>query len=214
MSRLQYLVIGAGGHAAVVADALIAAGGDVVAFIDRQARAELLGVPVLDEARDMAGFDRNLVQLVMGVGGTRGGSPGHVRAGLTSRFTAEGWAIADVVHPSATIAPSARLGRGVQLLARSVIQPNAAIGDGTIVNTAAVVEHDAIVGGYCHISIGAILCGGVKVGAHSHIGAGATVREGVAIGGDVTIGMGAVVLEDCADGSIYFGNPAREANRT
>ncbi|MBL0914652.1 MAG: acetyltransferase [Sphingopyxis sp.] len=214
MSRPHYLVIGAGGHASVVADALIAGGGEVIAFIDRDAGAELLGRPVLSEARDLAGFGRTLVRLAIGVGGTRGGAPGTLRAGLIERLSGEGWTIADVVHPSATLSSSARLGQGVQLMARAVVQPNALIGDGTIVNTAAVVEHDAIVGSHCHISIGAILCGGVTVGANSHIGADASVREGVTIGRDVTIGMGAVVLGDCADGSVFFGNPAREANRT
>jgi|TARA_R100001244_G_scaffold6593_16_gene8054 sugar O-acyltransferase (sialic acid O-acetyltransferase NeuD family) len=214
MSRPHYLVIGAGGHASVVADALIAGGGEVIAFIDREPGAELLGRPVLSEARDLAGFDRTLIRLAIGVGGTRGKVPGTLRAGLIKRLSGEGWMIADVIHPAATLSPSTRLGQGVQLMARAVMQPNAQIGDGTIVNTAAVVEHDAIVGSHCHISIGAILCGGVTVGANSHIGAGACVREGVTIGCDVTIGMGAVVLGDCPDGSIFFGNPAREANQT
>ncbi|WIW95935.1 acetyltransferase [Altererythrobacter rubellus] len=214
MGRPHYLVIGAGGHARVVADALIAGGGEVIAFIDREPGAELLGRPVLSESRDLVEFDRAAIQLAIGVGGTRGGAPGILRAGLIERLSREGWMIADVIHPAAAISPSARLGEGVQVLARAVVQPNALIGDGTIVNTAAVVEHDAIVGSHCHISIGAILSGGVTVGANSHIGAGACIREGVTIGRDVTIGMGAVVLGDCPGGSVFFGNPAREANRT
>lgn len=214
MNQPQYLVIGAGGHASVVAEALLAGGGEVVAFIDHRPGAELLGRPVLSESRDLAGFSRTLFQLAIGVGGTRGGTLGMLRAGLIERLSGDGWTITDVIHPAAILSPSARLGQGVQLMARAVVQPKAVIGDGTIVNTAAVVEHDTIVGSNCHISIGAILCGGVTVGVNSHIGAGACVREGVTIGRDVTIGMGAVVLADCADGSVFFGNPAREANRT
>jgi len=214
MSNLQYLIVGAGGHASVVADALIAGGGEVIAFIDREPGEELLGRAVLSEAGDLAKFDRTLIQLAIGIGGTLGGAPGSLRAALIERLSGEGWIIADVIHPSASLSPCARLGQGVQLMARAVVQPNAKIGDGTIVNTAAVVEHGAIVGSHCHISIGAILCGGVSVGANSHIGAGACVREGVTIGRDVTIGMGAVVLGDCPDGSVVFGNPAREENRT
>lgn len=214
MSRPHYLIFGAGGHASVVADALIASGGEVIAFIDREPGVELLGRPVLSEARDLARFDRTRVQLAIGIGGTRGGAPGALRARLMKRLSDEGWMLADVIHPSATVSPNARFGQGVQLMARAVVQPNTKIGDGAIINTAAIVEHGAIVGTHSHISIGAMLCGNVTVGPNSHIGAGACVREGVTIGRDVTIGIGAVVLRDCKDGSVFFGNPAREANQT
>lgn len=214
MSRTHYLVIGAGGHASVVAETLIAGGGEVIGFVDREPGTKLLGLPVFSESRDLAGFDRNLIQLAIGIGGTRGGTPGRLRAGLMERLSRDGWTIADVVHPAAVLSPSARLGKGVQILARAIVQPNTLIGEGTIVNTAAVVEHDTIIGNHCHISIGAILCGNVTAGANSHIGAGACVREGVMIGSDVTIGIGAVVVSDCTNGSVFFGNPAREANRT
>lgn len=212
MSRPRYLVIGAGGHARVVAEALISGGGEVVAFIDREPGHELLGRPVLSETRDLPGFDRTLVKLAIGIGGTQGGAPCALRARLTDSFSSTGWIIADVIHPAATLSSSARLGQGVQLLARSVVQSNAMIGDGTVINTAAVIEHDTTVGSHCHISIGAILCGGVSVDANSHVGAGACVREGVKIGRNTTIGMGAVVLCDCPAGSVFFGNPAREAS--
>lgn len=216
MSRFGHLIIGAGGHAKVVADALIADGALVLGFVVRDPvpAARLMGLPLLDESRDLPGFDRATVRLAMGIGGVGGAPLDTGRAALAAALMAQGWSFAMVRHPAATVAASARLGTGVQLLARAVVQPDAAVGDGTIVNTAAVIEHDCNVGRHCHISIGTILCGDVRVGDGAHVGAGAVVREGIAIGEAATIGVGAVVVADCAAGQTYYGNPARRAERT
>jgi sugar O-acyltransferase (sialic acid O-acetyltransferase NeuD family) len=216
VSAYGHLIIGAGGHAKVVADALLAAGVPVLGFVVEKpvvADARLMGLPLFHQERDLPRFDRSLTRLAMGLGGTCGTALDSGRAALSAELLAQGWTFASVRHPAAVVAASAQLGSGVQLLTRAVVQPDAQIGDGSIINTAAVVEHDSIVGRFCHISIGAIMCGNVCVGDGSHVGAGAVVREGISIGNAATIGIGAVVVADCAAGQTYYGNPARQATR-
>lgn len=209
MSRSGIIIIGAGGHAAVVADALLSAGRQVLGFVDndstRQGRS-LCGRPVLGDDMALAGFDTVNVLLANGIGGTRGED---LRAAVQRRLEGAGWHFVAVRHPSAVVSPFAQLGLGVQLMAHSVVQPGARLGDGCIVNSAAVVEHDVQLGPYVHVACNATLCGGVSVGAGSHVGAAAVVLQGVRLGNATVVGAGAVVVKDFPGGGTLVGVPAR-----
>lgn len=211
MNALPVIVVGAGGHAGVVADALLGAGEHVIGFVDSDPRRigqRLLGLPVLGSDDCLINFDRVAHRLANGIGGV--GDTANVptrRAQVQRRLEAEGWQFCNVRHPSAVVSAHARLGVSAQLLAACVVQPGACIGHGAIVNTRAVVEHDAIVGDYAHIAPGALLCGGVIVGETAHIGAGAVVRQNVTVGPGVVVGVGAAVVRDVVSG-VVIGVPA------
>lgn len=86
-----------------------------------------------------------------------------------------------LVHPSAVVARSAKLGAGCVVMAGAVIQAGACIGPFAIVNTCASVDHHCMVGAYAHIAPGAHLCGGVEVGEGALIGVGVGVAPGAKI---------------------------------
>lgn len=205
----RLIVIGAGGHAAVVADALLAAGREVLGFTDvdpARKGAMLCGRPVLGDDNVLAGRRADGVVLVNGIGGVRST---ELRRAVQSRLTANGWQFAGVHHPAAIVSPLARLASDVQVLAGAIVQVGAALGSGTIVNTAAVVEHDCVVGEFVHIAPRAVLCGDVRVGDESHIGAGAVVRQGLQLGPRTVAGAGAVVVKNSEGGALLVGVPAR-----
>lgn len=211
MSGLPIIIIGSGGHAAVVADALLASGRQVLGFTDNDASRQgvrLCGLSVLGGDSVLARHAIANVELANGIGGA--GKPGG--AGLRSRvqhgLEAKGWRFTSVRHPSAVVSPFAQIGAGSQLLATSVVQAGAVVADGCIVNTAAVIEHDARVDAFVHVACGAVLCGNVTVGANSHIGAGAVIRQGVQLGEHTVVGAGAVVLNDFSGGGTLLGVPA------
>lgn len=215
MSTKQPLIIvGAGGHAAVVADALLAAGEAVLGFTDADPALHgrtLCGLPVLGDDSALAAYAPQAVALVNGIGSI-GGEP--LRREVQQRLAAQGWQFAAVRHPSALVSPFARLGTATQLLAGCIVQPGAGIGDGAIVNTAAVVEHDVLVGAWTHVAPRALLCGGVRVGAGSLVGAGAVIRQGLSLGAATLVGAGAVVVADFeAAGQRLVGVPARVMER-
>lgn len=205
------VVIGAGGHALVVADALIAAGAEVIGFTDADASKRDLrpcGLPVLGEdAAVLAGYRPDAVLLANGIGGIKNTD---VRRSLQMRLEAQGWNFATVKHPSAIVSPNAHLGDGVQLMAGSIVQPAAVIGTGSIINTGAIIEHDVHVGDYVHIAPRAVLCGFVKVDSCSHIGAGAVVRQSVQLGRNTLVGAGAVVVRDFGGNGRLLGVPAQQ----
>lgn len=203
------IIVGAGGHAVVVADALLAAGQRVLGFVDNDASLcgrSLCGLPVLGDDAWLADQDPAKVWLANGIGGSRGES---LRAVVQHRLQAAGWQFVAVRHPSATVSPFAQIGAGVHLMAHSVVQPGATVGVGCIVNSAAVVEHDVELGAFVHVACNATLCGGVHVGARSHVGAAAVVRQGVRLGEATVVGAGAVVVNDFSGGGTLVGVPAR-----
>lgn len=209
MSR-PVVVIGAGGHAAVVADALTVAGIEVIGFTDLDTArhgSEYCGLPVRgDDEGVLSGFGPDDILLANGIGGV--GST-VLRQKVQMRLEQRGWQFATVRHPSAIVSPRARISGGVQLLAGSIVQVGAEIGSGTIVNTGAVVEHDCAVGSFVHVAPRALLCGNVKVGSGSHVGAGAVVKQGVSLGPNTLIGAGAVAVKDFAGDGVLVGTPAR-----
>jgi sugar O-acyltransferase (sialic acid O-acetyltransferase NeuD family) len=184
------VILGAGGHAAVVAEAATRAGWRIVgvAASDKPAAsgpfagAEWFGDP--DGADTRA---RVAAQVARGA---------MLHAAVGDAAVRERWftgfggadAFAAVIDPTAVVSPSARIGRGVFLSTHSVVHARAEIGVGVIVNTSAVVEHDSVVGDFAHLSPGAILCGAVRIGSAAQVGAGAVVIPNRVIGAGATVG--------------------------
>jgi sugar O-acyltransferase (sialic acid O-acetyltransferase NeuD family) len=209
MSDLPVVVVGAGGHGQVVADALQASGRTVMGFVDPAIAAgtEVAGLPVLGDDGWLSlqgGYE-----LANGMGGTGRAGDRDRRRAVHETFEAAGFRFAAVRHPTAVVSPGAELGRAVQLLARTVVQTGARIRDGVIVNTGAIVEHGCRVGRFSHCATGSILCGDVTIGEDAHIGAGAVIRQGVSLEDGVVVGAGAVVLGPGIGPGALVGSPAR-----
>jgi UDP-perosamine 4-acetyltransferase len=210
----RILCLGAGGHAAVLLDAVRSMGGDasLVGLVTHDgAHGDVLGVPALGRDEELAAIARRTEAswFIVGVGTIKGG--GTLRERLFSLAQATGLRPYTVMHPSAVVAGSAVVEAGAQIMAGAVIQARARIGENAIVNTRAGIDHDCAIGAHAHIAPGATLSGSVRVGRCSHVGAGATVRQGVTIGDGATIGIGAALIRDCPAHAVMLGVPARAA---
>ena len=209
MTERPVVVVGAGGHGQVVADALQASGASVLGFVDLRADAGAMvaGLPVLgDDDWLVADGSYDLANGLGGVGGTE--ERGRRRS-LQQRLEAAGFSFTSVRHPSALVSSGALIEPAAQLLARCVIQTGARIGAGAIINTGAIVEHGCRIGAFSHCATGVILCGDVTIGSDSHIGAGAVIRQGVVLEDGVVVGAGAVVLGAESGTGPLLGVPAR-----
>lgn len=213
---LPVIVIGAGGHAAVVADALLAAGRQVIGLTDAASErhgSRVCGVPVLGDDTVLAQYRPDQVELANGLGSLTG-SVMPLRRRIQEGLEARGWYFCSVVHPAAIVSPFAALSSAVHLMAGCIVQPGASVGKGAIVNTAAVVEHDVAVGAWSHIAPGARVCGDVALGEGSHIGAGSVLRQGVALGPATLVGIGAVVVKSFEGNVTLVGVPAHPVERS
>ncbi|MCE4538177.1 acetyltransferase [Pelomonas sp. P7] len=211
---LPVIVIGAGGHARVLADTLLRSGRPVLGFTDAKAALRgtaLLGLPILGSDEVLESYSPREVELVNGIGSIDNRRP-SVREQVQETLRAQGWRFARVIHPSATLSSYATLGDGVQIMAGSVVQCGAVLGDGVIINTGSIVEHDVCVGDWSHIAPGAVVCGDVSIGRFCHIGAGVTVRQGLSIGDGSLVGLGAAVVRSTGTSSVLLGVPARPFN--
>jgi sugar O-acyltransferase (sialic acid O-acetyltransferase NeuD family) len=132
-----------------------------------------------------------------------------IRRRLTERAVSAGENLATAIHPSASVARSARIAAGSMLCAGSIVLPRATVGHGVILNTKASVDHDSVIGDFVHLAPAATLGGNVRVGIDALIGPGATIVSGVSIGSHTVIGAGAVVLRDVPDDVTAWGVPAR-----
>lgn len=196
------LVVGGGGHARVLIDALRRAGRQIIGVLDPDpavARGLPEGVAQLGGDEKLAAFDQTEVALVNGLGSIRLPT---ARASLFDRLQAAGWRFASVLHDSAVLALDTRLGEGAQVMAGAVLQTGVTLDDDVIVNTRASLDHDCRIGRHCHVAPGATLSGGVAVGAGTHIGTGASIIQGVRIGAGCLIGAGSVVTRDLPDGAV------------
>lgn len=116
---------------------------------------------------------------------------------------------ATLVHPSAWVSASARIGRGAVVGVFADISANAVVEDFATVNGYGSVGHDAELGAYATISGYVDLTGKVKVGPASFFGSGARVLPGLRIGERCTIGAGAVVVRSVGDDVTLYAAPAR-----
>lgn len=205
------LILGAGGHAKVVAETALASGAAFsVAFLDDRctgpdACPRVLGWPVMGplalalQAATAVQFDTAVVAI------------GHAATRLywIQQLQDAGYHLPVLMHPTAWVSPSAQLGPASVVFAQVAVQAQVSIGTGAILNTGCSVDHEAQLADGVHICPGARLAGEVTVGARSWIGIGASVIQQVRIGSDVIVGAGAAVVSDLPDGVTAVGVPAR-----
>lgn len=202
-------LLGGGGHAKVVAAAFQAAGWRVVGAFDENPAMHgrrLLDIEILGDVPDEDWWRQEGHWGFVAIGAN------DVRKRWAAKLDHARWPA--IVHPSAWVHSSARLGPGVLIGANAVIQPDARIGAHAIINTAAVVEHDCIVGDYCHIAPRVCLAGTVKVGEGAFLGVGVSVKPGLYVGAWSIVGSGSVVIQDVLAGTTVVGVPARVIKTT
>jgi len=206
----QLLILGAGGHAKVIAELADARGvWQQIAMLDD--RHELLNGtlrwPVLGAIGQADDFFPDYSYAIVAVGESRR------RLEWLDMLAAAGFCLPALVHPTAWVSPSASLGEGAVVMANATVQADATLGRGCIVNTGSIVEHDCRIGEGVHICPGAALGGDVTVADRGWLGIGCSAIQGVRIGEGVTVGAGAAVVTDIADGLTVVGVPAKRICR-
>ena len=201
------VVIGAGGHAKVVIEAIRAAGGfDIIGVVDpKPPKAnELLGVPWLgDDGVLRAVRTEGTRHAFVALGNNR------LRQQMGDQLSTLAFELPPIVHPTAHVSPSARIGRGCVIMARACVGPATTIGDMSIINTGAIVEHDNVIGRAAHVAPGTALGGSVIIGDRSLVGIGAAIRPAIVLGDDVIVGAGSCVVDNFPSGVMIGGVPAR-----
>ncbi len=205
---MEVLIMGAGGHGRVVLDILRQTKTyRPIAFIDNDSRLHgrhIDGLPVLGDVSQLGDLRRRgICRAIVAIGDN------GVRRWMAEAMRGHGFEPINAVHPSAQIAQSVVLGKGVVVAAGALVCAHCQIGDYAILNTGCIVDHESSVGTCAHVCPGVRLAGRAIVEAGAIVGIGATVIQRVRIGLDAIVGAGAVVIEDVDPMTTVVGVPAR-----
>lgn len=199
MNRL--IIIGAGGHGKVIADAALKNGYTNICYIDDHEKGNVMGFPIIGTSSDIECLIDDNTDFIIGIGNN------SIRKTIAETYNIN-WV--SIVHPSAQIAFNVKIGKGTVVMANAVVNACATIGEHCIINTGAIVEHDNVIENYVHISPNAALGGTVRIGELTHIGIGATVINNVDICEKCIIGGSAAAVKNITESGTYVGVPVRK----
>lgn len=205
----RVVIIGAGGHAQVVADILLRAQdrGEAMyplGYIDDNPALRdetLLDLPVLGTIAELHSLPHDAVIIAIG--------DNRTRRKVFNQLHNQGEHFAIAKHPAAIIAPDVHIGAGTVLCAGVIVSPGSVIGSNVILNTASTVDHHNRIADHVHLAPGVHLGGDVAVGEGALIGIGATVMPQRCIGTWSVVGAGSLAHRDVPDQVTLVGVPGR-----
>lgn len=197
----KVIIIGAGGHAKVIADIVRKNNDIVVGFLDDayDEKTEFYDSLIYGKISNYKEYAD--CEFIIAIGNN------PIREKISKKMCCE-WYTA--IHPSAQISDSVKIGKGSCVMANAVINADTTIGSHAIINTGAIIEHDCKVGDFTHISPRATVCGLVSVGRGAWLGAGSVIKNVLNICENAIVGAGGVVISDITEKGIYVGVPARK----
>ena len=205
---MNMIIVGAGGHGRVVLDILRQANENKpVGFLDNNTELHgrrIDGLPVLGSIEELPELRKRGI-----TGATIAIGDNGTRRAVGDTIEQNEFKLISAIHPSAQLATTVSLGKGVVIAAGSLVCAHCQIGDYTILNTGCIVDHESMIGTAAHICPGVRLAGHVTVEAGAHVGIGATVTQNIRVGFESIIGAGAVVIRDVAPMTTVVGVPAR-----
>lgn len=114
-----------------------------------------------------------------------------------------------LIHPTARIAKSVKIGEGSIIGIDCIISVNSTIGKHVFLNMRTVLGHDVIIGDFSSCFVNSILCGNVLVNEGVLIGSNSVIKEKKVIGKNAKVSMGSVVLFDVEEGSVVMSRPSK-----
>jgi sugar O-acyltransferase (sialic acid O-acetyltransferase NeuD family) len=208
------VLVGAGGFGRESAEVVRAVNGaqararwNLLGFVDDDEELRgrsVSGVPVLGAIDELAGLPDARVVVCTG-------HPGNFRSKqrIVRRLELPAERYATLVHPSAVVPGSCRIGPGSVVMAGCVATTDVELGAHVGVMPQAVFTHDDRVDDFVTVGAGVRVSGTVHVGEGVYLGAGCLIRENLTIGPWALVGMGAVVTRNVPAGEVWAGSPAR-----
>ncbi|MEB0076983.1 NeuD/PglB/VioB family sugar acetyltransferase [Pseudomonas sp. CCI3.2] len=179
----KIVILGGGGHAKMCIDILLQRNEyQIVGIVDSQKAIGTIvcGIKVIGDDTILEKlWSEGVSCAVNGIGSV---SNPVVRKVLYAKLKNIGYYLPNLVHPSAVIEPSVKLGEGNQVMMGACVGSDVVIGDNCIVNSGSIISHDCILESNSHVAPGAVLAGSVIVGDTAVVGMGVTVYMGVNIG--------------------------------
>lgn len=204
------VIIGAGGHAKVVAECIDKQKYDIAGFLDKDDKLvgkEINGIPVIgDDSNPTYWLRKGITGCIIGIGHIGGY---RLRNRLYEKYKNAGYHMVNAIHPQSMISPNAVIKAGTVVMPGAIINANAYIGENVIINSKTVIEHDVVIHNGVHIAPGSTVSGGTHIGENTLIGAGSVIIQMINIGKETIVGAGSVVIHDVPSHVLGVGNPIK-----
>lgn len=205
MTKINLLLIGAGGHARSCIDVVEQQGQyNIIGLVGTAAEVgnRCLGYPILATDNALHSLAERCSYAFLAVGHMT--SP-EKRIHLHELGLSLGFIFPTLISPRAYVSSHATIGAGTIVMPGAIVNAAARVGCNCIINSRALIEHDATVEDHSHISTGAIINGSARVGFGSFVGSGSIVRDGRTLGNNCVVGMGLAVRHDQPSGTQFTG---------
>ncbi|MBN2559658.1 MAG: acetyltransferase [Phycisphaerae bacterium] len=205
---MDIIIVGAGGHGRVALDIILQMKKHKpLGFLDNNQRLHgrrVDGLPVLGGVEQLADVrKRGIAGAIIAIGDN------GVRRALGNVIEGHDLQLVNAIHPSAQLASTVSLGKGVLIAAGALVCAHSQIGDYAILNTGCIVDHESMIGTSTHVCPGVRLAGHVTIQSGAFVGIGSTIVQNVRVGFEAVVGAGAVVIHDVDPMTTVVGVPAR-----
>lgn len=185
----KLLILGAGGHGRVVAEAAVLGHKyEEISFLDDNSDArEVNGINIIGKINKYKDLKKEYKYAFVALGNN------EIRLSLINDLVEVGYTVPEIIHPRAYVSEYSTLGIGTVILAGAVVNVNCSIGAGCILNINTTIDHDSVIEDGVHISSGVTVRSAVSIGELSIIREGACITQGKYIEKKNIINAGEVV---------------------
>ena len=115
----------------------------------------------------------------------------------------------NLIHPTAILSPSVKLGIGVGIKSFCVLASDVKVEDFTFLQSSVIMGHDVQIGSFCQVNSFSFFAGYVKVHNLVSVNAGARIIQNIVIEEESVVGVGSIVIRRVKKNTTVFGNPAK-----
>ena len=133
----------------------------------------------------------------------------EIKKRLITKLKNKGAKFLTLIHPTAIVVDTARIGKGVVICPFCLVSDNVLLEDFVMLNIYSSCGHDAKVGSYCILSPHATLNGFVILEDEVFLGTHTTVTPFKRVGYKSKISANSVVMRDVPANKIVFGVPGK-----
>ena len=145
---MRLVILGAGGYGRMAADVAAQTGEyEAILFLDDNSQAE----DVAGKCGAYADFADEHTAFYPAIGNN------EIRLNWLEMLLAGGCRVANLIHPTAYISPTARMAQGVAVLPHAIVNTGCVLEMGCIVNSGAIVDHGCVLEAGAHVSPGGIV---------------------------------------------------------
>ena len=163
MKRL--LILGAGGFGQMVKETALLLGYKKVVFLDDAYN----GPDSAGRCCDYTILQEQYPKAVAAFGNNK------TRLEWTDKLMEAGYEVPAIIHPSAIVAPSAKIEPGCFIMQRAVVNTNSEIQRGALINSGAIIDHDSVVEAGAHVCLGSIVKANCTIESGKKIEAGEVI---------------------------------------